>query len=149
MTGEITRKSFILAEGYIPCDVFFILNIYIIACFTVKLLSSCASSCSFKMKSSVPCNPIVCRRDGLGKTKTIPQSWRQISTTVNNSDFLVWASLTCGGFCLFCCCWFLRRQLNYCIIFFFFSFLTPVAVPWDSYKCLWSLQQKYILLVNC
>lgn len=52
-------------------------------------------------------------------------------------------------FFLFFCCWFLRRQLYDCTSFFFSpSFLTPFAMPWDIYKCLRSLWQKYFLLVN-
>lgn len=124
MTGEITRKSFILAEGYIPCDNFFILNIYIIACFTVKLLSSCASSCSFS-NWSPQCPATQLPAGGLDDAKLklyhnpsdkCPHEW------ITPISLHQQASVV-GFFSLFCWWRFLRRQLDYCTFFFFFKFL--------------------------
>lgn len=134
MTGEITRKSFILAEGYIPCDNFFILNIYIIACFTVKLLSSCESSCSFKMKSSVSCNPVVCRQHILWKTKTLSQCQWYTSTSEYPQFLRINKLQLCVFFSLLLL--LVSQKAIKLLYHYFFCLLTPVAVPWDSYKCL-------------
>lgn len=115
----------------------------------VKLLSSHTSSWIFRKTFSVSRNSIICRMHKLCKTKTLSQCWWQMSTWVNNPNFFESTSLSCVWvfFLLFSFSAVGFSEDNY-ILYFFLSFLTPFAMPWDIYKSLQSLWQKYILLVN-